>query len=98
MTKPANQLGLVQRIRGHLHPAHGLHLLVHRQKQVFGDLDLQVGFLALERVERVFVQFYREGLFVISGGVQLGRVCGGLDGADCAQTKGDAGLEKKWYG
>ena len=69
MTKPANQLGLVQRIRGHLHPAHGLHLLVHAQQEVFGDLNLQVWFFALVRVERVFVQFDCEWFFVIGGGL-----------------------------
>lgn len=95
MTEPTNQLGLVKRIRSHLHPAHGLHLFVHVQKQVFGDLNLQVWFLALERVERVFVQFDREWFFVISRGLQLGCVCGGLDSTNRAETTGNAGLAKR---
>lgn len=41
------------------------------------------------------MQFDREGFVVISGGLQLGCVRGGLDGANRAEATGNAGLEKR---
>ncbi len=67
MTKPTNQLCLVQSVGGHLHPPHRLHIFIHRQKLVFRHFDFQFWFLALEGVERVFMKFYGEGFGVVCG-------------------------------
>ena len=62
MTEPANHLGLVQRVGGHLHPPRDLHLLVHRQELVLGHFNLKVGHGALVGAEGVLVQLDGEGL------------------------------------
>lgn len=90
MAEPADELGLVERVGGHLHAAHGLHLLVHRQELIPGDLDLEVGGVAEVGLEGVLVELDGEGRGVVVGLVpQLGVGRGGLHGAGEAEAGGD---------
>lgn len=77
MTEATNELGLIERVRGHFHPSHGGHLLVHGEELIFRDLDLEVWCVAVVSAERVFVKFYGQAVGV--AGEDLGRVCGGLN-------------------
>ena len=75
VTKPSDQLGLVQRVRSHLHPPHRRHLLVHLQQLVLRHLHLQRRHLCLVRPERVLVQLHGERLRrVRRAGFELRRV------------------------
>ncbi len=82
MAEATDEFCLVKGVSGHLHPAHGLHLLVHPEKLVAGDLNVKVRLLAFVGVEGVLVKFDGERL----GGVrrrlfELSRVSGSLNGA-----------------
>ena len=80
MTKAPNHLRLVQRVGGHLHTAHGRHLLVHGRELVLVHLDLERRRFAFVCLEGVFVQFHFKRLGRVRGRfVQGGRVCSGLD-------------------
>ena len=61
VAEPADELLLVERIRRHLHPAHGVHGLVHPEELILGHLDLERGRLGAVRMERVVVELDREG-------------------------------------
>lgn len=57
MTETLKEFSLVQSISSHLHPTHGLHLSVHEQKLILCDSDMEVGRLALIRMERILVLY-----------------------------------------
>lgn len=84
VAEPANQLGLVQRIGSHLHPAHGGHLAVHLEELALGDLDIEAGGVAVVCLEGVFMELEGEGLAVgVRGRAgELGEVGGGGDAAE----------------
>ena len=67
MAEPTDEFGLVERIRGHFHTAHGLHVLVHSQQLRLGHLHLEVGCVAEMRLERVFMESDEEGLRKVGG-------------------------------
>lgn len=83
MAETTDKFCLVKGVCGHLHATHGLHLLVHLEELVAGDLDLKVGLLALICTERVLVKLDSKRLRGVGGRVlELGRVSGGLDASE----------------
>ena len=56
MAETADKLGLVKTVRGHLHTSHGDHGLVHADKLLLGDVNLERGDIAVVRLERLLVE------------------------------------------
>jgi len=82
MAETTDELRLVEGVCSHFHATHGLHLLVHGQEVMAGDLYLEVGRFALVGVERVLMKTNSEGLGWVGRGVfELGSVGRSLDGA-----------------
>jgi hypothetical protein len=56
MVEISDEFRFIQSVRGHFYPTRGLHLLVHVEELVTGNLNLKVGLFALVGTERVLVK------------------------------------------
>lgn len=57
MAETTYELGLVEGVGSHFHTTSELHLFVHGEQLLFGDLDIEFGCVAEVRTERFFMEF-----------------------------------------
>lgn len=74
MAEATNEFSLVEGVSGHLHAAHSLHLPVHGEQFVLGDLHLKVGGVAEVGAERIVMKLHCDGFR------QIGRLVAQLSG------------------
>jgi len=89
MAESANEFGFVERISGHFHTTHGLHVLVHPQQLRPRHLHLEVGRVAEMRLERVFMESNEEGLREV--GRLVVQLCGIRRRLDAANLEAESG-------
>jgi hypothetical protein len=75
MAETTDEFGLVESVGGHFHATHCLHIAVHGEEFIAGDLNLKVWFFAVVGAERLFMEPDGEGLRGVGRGVfELGGV------------------------
>lgn len=97
MAETADELGLVEGVRSHLHTTHGLHLPVHGQEVITSDLYLEVGLFALVGAERVLMKTDGEGMgWVGRRLLELGSVSRSLDAAQTELRLESSEYKQQW--
>jgi len=97
MAETADELGLVEGVRSHLHTTHGLHLPVHGQEVITSDLYLEVGLFALVSAERVLMKTDGEGMgWVGRRLLELGSVSRSLDAAQTELRLESSEYKQQW--